>query len=78
MSEPRDPFRQYQIETLAVHAGQAPDPATGARAVPIYQSTSFVFHNTDHAAQLFNLDEPGNIYTRIGNPTTEVFEKRMA
>jgi len=78
VSEPRDPFRQYQIETLAVHAGQAPDPATGARAVPIYQSTSFVFHNTDHAAQLFNLDEPGNIYTRIGNPTTEVFEKRMA
>ncbi|HEY8415024.1 MAG TPA: aminotransferase class I/II-fold pyridoxal phosphate-dependent enzyme, partial [Thermaerobacter sp.] len=78
MADRHDPFREYQIETLAVHAGQAPDPATGARAVPIYQTTSFVFQNTDHAAQLFNLDEPGNIYTRIGNPTTEVFEKRMA
>ena len=69
--------RGYRLETLAVHYGQAPDPATGSRAVPIYQSTSFVFANTEHAAQLFNLDEPGNIYTRIGNPTTDVFEKRM-
>ncbi|HEY8448988.1 MAG TPA: PLP-dependent aspartate aminotransferase family protein [Bacillota bacterium] len=74
----QEPFRQYRIETLAVHAGQAPDPATGARAVPIYQTTSYVFHDTEHAAQLFNLDEPGNIYTRIGNPTTEIFEKRVA
>ena len=78
LAERHDPFREYQFETLAVHAGQAPDPATGSRAVPLYQTTSFVFQNTDHAAQLFNLDEPGNIYTRIGNPTTEVFEKRMA
>ncbi|MEX2356663.1 MAG: PLP-dependent aspartate aminotransferase family protein [Thermaerobacterales bacterium] len=70
--------REYQMETLAVHAGQAPDPTTGSRAVPVYQSSSFVFHNTEHAAQLFALDEPGNIYTRIGNPTNEVFEKRMA
>jgi len=74
----RDPFRNYAIETLAVHAGQAPDPATGARAVPIYQTTSFVFHDADHASQLFNLDEPGHIYTRISNPTVEVFEKRVA
>ena len=78
MTDRRDPFREYSIETLAVHAGQAPDPATGSRAVPLYQTTSFVFQDTDHAAQLFNLDEPGNIYTRISNPTTEVFEKRMA
>ncbi len=70
--------RQYQLETLAVHGGQAPDPATGARAVPIYQTSSFVFHSTEHAAQLFALDEPGFIYTRIGNPTTDVFEKRIA
>lgn len=69
--------RSYRLETLAVHYGQAPDPATGARAVPLYQSTSFVFHSTDHAAQLFNLDEPGNIYSRIGNPTVDVFEKRI-
>ncbi len=74
----RDPFREYAIETLAVHAGQAPDPATGARAVPIYQTTSFVFTDADHASQLFNLDEPGHIYTRISNPTVEVFEKRIA
>lgn len=70
--------RSYRMETLAVHAGQAPDPTTGSRAVPIYQTTSYVFHNTDHAAQLFALDEPGNIYTRIGNPTTDVLEKRIA
>lgn len=78
MAEGHDPFREYAIETLAVHAGQAPDPATGARAVPIYQTTSFVFHDADHASQLFNLDEPGHIYTRISNPTVEVFEKRVA
>ena len=78
MASERDPFRNYAIETLAVHAGQAPDPATGARAVPIYQTTSFVFHDADHASQLFNLDEPGHIYTRISNPTVEVFEKRVA
>ncbi|MFN3337860.1 MAG: PLP-dependent transferase, partial [Thermomicrobium sp.] len=73
-----DRYREYHLETLAVHAGQAPDPATGARAVPIYQTTSFVFHDADHASQLFNLDEPGHIYTRISNPTVEVFEKRVA
>jgi O-acetylhomoserine (thiol)-lyase len=61
-----------------LHGGQAPDPTTGSRAVPIYQTTSYVFHDTDHAESLFSLDEPGNIYSRIGNPTVEVFEKRMA
>src|SRR5699024_5556528 len=68
----------YDLETLALHGGQAPDPTTGSRAVPIYQTTSYVFHNSDHAEQLFALDEPGNIYSRIGNPTVDIFEKRMA
>ena len=65
-------------ETLAVHGGQEPDPATGSRAVPIYQTTSYQFKSTDHAASLFALTEPGNIYTRLMNPTNDVFEKRMA
>ncbi|OGO30247.1 MAG: O-acetylhomoserine aminocarboxypropyltransferase [Chloroflexi bacterium RBG_16_56_11] len=66
-------------ETIALHAGQeSPDPATGARAVPIYQTTSYVFKSTDHAANLFALKEFGNIYTRIMNPTNDVFEKRVA
>ncbi len=70
---------KYHFETLQVHAGQEePDKATGARAVPIYASTSFVFDNSQHAANLFDLSEEGNIYTRIMNPTTDVFEKRMA
>lgn len=76
MSEKKD--ATYQFETLALHGGQAPDPTTGSRAVPIYQTTSYVFHDTDHAEQLFALDEPGNIYSRIGNPTVDVFEKRIA
>ena len=68
-----------KLETIAVHAGQeAPDPATGARAVPIYQTSSFVFKDTDHAANLFALKELGNIYSRIMNPTSDVFEKRIA
>src|ERR1017187_2618581 len=66
------------LSTLALHAGQVPDPTTGSRAVPIYQTTSFVFKNTDHAANLFALKEFGNIYTRIMNPTTDVFEQRIA
>ncbi|HMQ35846.1 MAG TPA: PLP-dependent transferase, partial [Chloroflexaceae bacterium] len=66
------------FETLALHGGQAPDPTTGARAVPIYQTTSYQFQDTDHAARLFGLQEFGNIYTRIMNPTTDVFEKRIA
>ena len=67
----------YRPDTLAVHAGQAPDPATNARAVPIYFTTSYVFNNTAHAANLFGLREFGNIYTRIMNPTNDVFEKRI-
>ena len=66
------------LSTLALHAGQVPDPTTGSRAVPIYQTTSYVFKNTEHAANLFALKEFGNIYTRIMNPTTDVFEQRIA
>jgi len=66
------------LSTLALHAGQVPDPTTGARAVPIYQTTSYVFKDSDHAANLFALREFGNIYTRIMNPTTDVFEQRIA
>jgi O-acetylhomoserine (thiol)-lyase len=65
-------------ETLALHAGQVPDPTTGSRAVPIYQTTSYQFRDTEHAANLFALKEFGNIYTRLMNPTTDVFEKRVA
>lgn len=68
----------FRPETLALHGGQAPDPVTGSRAVPIHQTTSYQFKDTDHAANLFALKEFGNIYTRIMNPTTDVFEKRMA
>ncbi len=70
--------QHYRLGTLALHAGQTPDPTTGARAVPIYQTTSYVFKDDAHAARLFALEEFGNIYTRIMNPTTDVFEKRMA
>ncbi|MFK2825062.1 O-acetylhomoserine aminocarboxypropyltransferase/cysteine synthase [Bacillus sp. B190/17] len=65
-------------ETILLHGGQVPDPTTGARAVPIYESTSYVFEDTDHANALFALQKPGNIYTRITNPTVDVFEKRIA
>ncbi|MGA8942662.1 MAG: homocysteine synthase [Thermoactinomyces sp.] len=68
----------YRNETIAVHGGQVPDQATNSRAVPIYQTTSYVFNSTEHAANLFSLKEPGNIYTRIMNPTQDVFEKRVA
>ncbi|HEX9843266.1 MAG TPA: aminotransferase class I/II-fold pyridoxal phosphate-dependent enzyme, partial [bacterium] len=68
----------YQFETLQLHAGQVPDPTTGSRAVPIYQTTSYTFRDADHAAALFGLQEFGNIYTRIMNPTTDVLEKRIA
>ena len=76
MSDPSAP--QYRFDTLALHAGQAPDVATNARAVPIYQTTSYVFDDADHAADLFGLKAFGNIYTRIMNPTTDVLEKRIA
>jgi O-acetylhomoserine (thiol)-lyase len=69
---------QPGFETLALHGGQEPDPTTNARAVPIYQTTSYVFNDADHAANLFGLKESGNIYTRLMNPTSDVFEKRIA
>ena len=68
----------FDFNTLALHAGQRPDPATGARAVPIHQTTSYVFENVDQAASLFNLERAGHIYSRISNPTVAVFEERMA
>ncbi len=70
--------RKFGFETLCLHAGQIPDPATGARAAPIYQTTSFVFDSAEHAASLFNLQTFGNIYSRISNPTVAVFEERVA
>jgi O-acetylhomoserine (thiol)-lyase len=70
--------KPQQFATLAVHGGQTPDPTTGSRAVPIYQTTSYLFQDADHAGRLFALQEFGNIYTRIMNPTTDVFEKRVA
>src|ERR1700755_956339 len=70
--------RALQAETLLLHAGQEVDPTTGSRAVPIYQTTSYQFRDTEHAANLFALKEFGNIYTRLMNPTTDVFEKRLA
>src|SRR3954454_8210580 len=67
-----------QFETLQLHAGQEIDPTTKSRAVPIYQTTSYGFNNSEHAANLFGLKEFGNLYTRVTNPTTDVFEKRIA
>src|ERR1700760_1401163 len=75
---PENQTPQHHLATLSVHAGQEPDPTTGSRAVPIYQTTSYVFKDADHAARLFGLQEFGNTYTRIMNPTTDVFEKRVA
>src|SRR5512143_2552274 len=69
---------KLRTETIALHGGQEPDPTTGARAVPIYQTTSYQFKSTEHAANLFGLKEFGNIYTRLMNPTTDVLEKRIA
>ena len=68
----------FQPETLAIHAGQVPDAATGARALPIYQTSSFVFDSADHAASLFNLQTFGNIYSRLSNPTVAALEERVA
>jgi O-acetylhomoserine (thiol)-lyase len=79
MSTPvEDPTANWSFETKQVHAGQTPDIATNARALPIYQTTSYTFDDTAHAAALFGLEVPGNIYTRIGNPTTDVVEQRIA
>ena len=77
MTDEIDPTAGWAFETKQVHAGQTPDIATNARALPIYQTTSYVFNNTDHAAALFGLAEPGNIYTRIMNPTQDVVEQRI-
>src|SRR5713101_2242455 len=70
--------RVFGFSTRALHAGQRPDSSTGSRAVPIYQTTSYVFDDTEHAAHLFNLQRFGHIYTRITNPTTSVLEERIA
>jgi O-acetylhomoserine (thiol)-lyase len=78
VSTPEDITASWSFETKQVHAGQTPDTATNARALPIYQTTSYTFDNTAHAAALFGLEETGNIYTRIGNPTTDVIEQRLA
>ena len=74
MAGPSDPG----FDTLALHAGAAPDPATGARAVPIVLSTSFVFESSEHAASLFNMERSGHVYSRISNPTNAVLEERVA
>ena len=73
-----DKNRKLNDDTILLHGGHEPDTSSNSRAVPIYQTTSYLFDNTDHAADLFSLKEPGNIYTRIMNPTTDVLEKRMA
>ena len=78
MSAEDNPTADWSFETKQIHAGQSPDAATNARALPIYQTTSYTFNNTDHAAALFSLAEPGNIYTRLMNPTTDVVEQRIA
>ena len=72
------PENQFHFDTLALHAGQSPDSQTLSRAVPIYQTSSYVFKSSEHAANLFGLKEFGNIYTRLMNPTTDVLEKRLA
>ena len=71
-------YADPHFDTLSLHAGSGPDPSTGARAVPIHLSTSFVFDSSDHAASLFNLERAGHVYSRISNPTTAVFEQSMA
>src|SRR6516162_6072484 len=78
MSENKAPERPLGFSTRSLHAGHSPDAASRARAVPIYQSTSFTFENSEHAAALFALQQFGNIYSRIMNPTTDVFEQRVA
>src|SRR5882762_3461494 len=70
--------RSLQFDTLSLHAGQRPDPVTGARATPIYFTTSFVFRDADHAAALFNMERGGHVYSRISNPTNAVLEERVA
>ncbi|WP_239616045.1 O-acetylhomoserine aminocarboxypropyltransferase/cysteine synthase family protein [Cohnella mopanensis] len=76
-NQPNEAVRKWRFDTLQVHAGQQPDPVTGARAVPIYQTTSFVFKNSEHARSVINFEEPGNTYTRVVNPTNDVLEQRI-
>src|SRR6187401_1447930 len=78
LTVPADPTANWSFETKQIHVGQIPDSSTNARALPIYQTTSYTFNSTDHAAALFGLAEPGNIYTRIMNPTQDVVEQRIA
>ncbi len=78
MSDSRPPGYPYSFDTLSLHAGQQPDPLTGARATPIYLTTSFVFRDSDHAASLFNMERAGHVYSRISNPTNAVLEERIA
>ena len=78
MSDAANPADNWSFETKQIHVGQSPDPTTGARALPIYQTTSYTFRDTEHAANLFGLTEPGNIYTRIMNPTQDAVEQRLA
>ena len=70
--------KTFSLDTLALHAGQRPDPTTGARATPIYQTASYVFRDTDHAASIFNIERTGHVYSRISNPTNAVLEERIA
>ena len=70
--------KHYHLETLAIHAGQVPDPATLSRAVPVYRTTAYAFKSSQHGADLFALKESGNIYARLMNPTEDVLEKRLA
>src|SRR3954451_24990098 len=78
MTSPNGRPHEFGFDTLAIHAGQRPDPYTGARAVPIFQTTSYVFEDADSAAAYFNLQEHGNTYSRLMNPTTAVLEERIA
>src|SRR4029079_1007890 len=78
MRPPEDPTVNWSFETKQIHAGQTPDSATNARALPIYQTTSYTFNSTEHAAALLGVAEPGNIYTRIMTPTQDVVEQRIA
>jgi len=78
MSDKKETGRAFGFSTRALHAGYTPEPTTGACAVPVYQTTSYVFADTAHAAAVFALEKPGNIYTRLGNPTTAVLEQRVA
>ena len=71
-------IKTFKLDTLSLHAGQRPDPTTGARATPIYQTASYVFKDTEHAASIFNIERTGHVYSRISNPTNAVLEERIS